>query len=176
MHLGTKHAFSALMRHTPIVALDHITVNVRDLDSARRFYEAALGAIGMKINLDFDSAFGLGSKKEKIFWLSRDRKAEGKGHYAFRVAFPDEVDAFYEAAMKAGGTDNGAPGARPDYGPNYYAAFVRDREGNNIEVVCYTKRGTRPSASRSRSEAASRKRPSTTARQRLGGRKPRRSR
>ena len=125
------------MQHTPVVALDHITVNVRDLDRARSFYEAALGAIGMKINLDFSSAFGLGSSGEKIFWLAEDREAAGHGHYAFRVIYRDEVDAFYQAALAAGGTDNGEPGLRPDYGENYYAAFVKDPEENNIEVVCY---------------------------------------
>jgi catechol 2,3-dioxygenase-like lactoylglutathione lyase family enzyme len=126
------------MKHTPIVALDHITVNVRDLRSARKFYEAALGALGMRINLDFSSAFGFGSKNENIFWLSRDRRASGKGHYAFRVRYREEVDAFYAAALAAGGKDHGKPGPRPKYGRNYYAAFVKDGEGNNIEAVCYT--------------------------------------
>ena len=125
------------MAHTKIVALDHISVPVRSLATARRFYEAALGALGMKVNMEVGSALGMGSKKEKIFWLARDRKAAGHGHYAFRVDRRDEVDAFYEAALAAGGTDNGAPGLRPDYGRGYYAAFVRDPEKNNIEVVCY---------------------------------------
>jgi catechol 2,3-dioxygenase-like lactoylglutathione lyase family enzyme len=127
------------MKHTRIVVLDHISVNVRDLKAARKFYQAALGAIGMTINLEFSSAFGLGSKDEKIFWLVRDRKASGNGHYAFRVDHREEVDAFYTSALGAGGTDNGPPGPRPDYGPHYYAAFVRDAEGNNIEVVCYAR-------------------------------------
>jgi catechol 2,3-dioxygenase-like lactoylglutathione lyase family enzyme len=125
------------LKHTRTVVLDHITVNVRDLKAARAFYSAALGAIGMKINLDFSSAFGIGSRNENIFWLARDRTASGDGHYAFRVDHRAEVDAFHAAAMAAGGRDHGKPGPRPDYGPNYYAAFVKDREGNNIEVVCY---------------------------------------
>jgi catechol 2,3-dioxygenase-like lactoylglutathione lyase family enzyme len=130
-----------------VVALDHIGVNVRHLAKARAFYTAALGAIGMKINLDVSSAFGMGSNKEKIFWLARDAKASGHGHYALRVAHRDDVDAFYEAAIGAGGKDNGKPGPRPDYGPNYYAAFVKDSEGNNIEVVCYARpRSRRPPA------------------------------
>lgn len=132
------------MKHTPIVQLDHITVKVRSLATARRFYERALAALGMKINLDVGSAFGMGSKKEKIFWLERDRNASGKGHYAFRVEQRAEVDAFWNAALAAGGTDHGQPGPRPDYGPSYYAAFVKDPEGNNIEVVCYTPAATRP--------------------------------
>ncbi len=125
------------MNHTPIVGLDHISVNVRDLKAARKFWSAALGAVGMKINADFGDAFAMGSKKEKILWLSRDKQSSGHGHYAFRVNRRDEVDAFYSAALEAGGVENGAPGPRPDYGRNYYAAFVKDREGNNVEVVCY---------------------------------------
>src|SRR5262249_41755518 len=120
--------------HTRTVVIDHITVNVRDLKAARAFYSAALGAVGMKINLDFSSAFGFGSRDENIFWLARDRKASGGGHYAFRVDHREEVDAFHAAALAAGGRDHGAPGARPNYGRNYYAAFVKDREDNNIEV------------------------------------------
>jgi catechol 2,3-dioxygenase-like lactoylglutathione lyase family enzyme len=131
------------MKHTRIVALDHISLPVRQLKKARAFYEAALGAIGMKVNMEFEDACGFGSRTEKIFWLSRDRKASGRGHYAFRVDHREEVDAFHAAALEAGGTDNGPPGPRPDYGPNYYAAFVKDEEGNNIEVVCYAKRGRR---------------------------------
>jgi catechol 2,3-dioxygenase-like lactoylglutathione lyase family enzyme len=126
-------------KRTRTVVLDHITVNVRDLRAARAFYQAALGAIGMRINLDFSSAFGLGSRDENIFWLARDRRASGGGHYAFRVDHREEVDAFHAAALAAGGKDNGEPGPRPDYGPHYYAAFVKDREDNNIEVVCYAR-------------------------------------
>jgi catechol 2,3-dioxygenase-like lactoylglutathione lyase family enzyme len=124
---------------TRTVVIDHITVDVRDLRAARAFYSAALGAIGMKINLEFSSAFGFGSRNENIFWLARDRKASGGGHYAFRVDHREEVDAFHAAALAAGGRDHGAPGLRPSYGRNYYAAFVKDREDNNIEVVCYAK-------------------------------------
>ena len=127
------------------MVLDHITLNVKDLRTARAFYGAALGAIGMKINLDFSSAFGMGSRDENIFWLARDRTASGGGHYAFRVDHREEVDAFHAAAISAGGKDNGGPGLRPDYGRSYYAAFVKDREDNNIEVVCYTRApGRRP--------------------------------
>jgi len=129
---------------TKAVGLDHISAPVKDLRAARKFYEAALGAIGMNINMDVGEAFGMGSKKQNIFWLARDKKAGGGGHYAFHVDHPEEVDAFYEAAIDAGGKDNGKPGPRPSYGPNYYAAFVKDKEGNNIEVVCYARTPKRP--------------------------------
>ncbi len=133
---------------TPPVSLDHISVDVRDLKGARAFYTAALGAIGMTINLDVRSAFGMGSGDEKVFWLARDPKASGHGHYALRVPARKDVDAFYGAAIDAGGKDNGKPGLRPHYGPNYYAAFVKDREGNNIEVVCYARSTPRRAARR----------------------------
>lgn len=119
------------------VELDHISVPVRRYREARKFYEAALGAIGMHVNMEAKDACGLGANGEKIFWLVRDRNASGDGHYAFRVARPELVDAFHEAALEAGAIDHGAPGPRPGYGPSYYAAFVKDREDNNIEVVCY---------------------------------------
>jgi catechol 2,3-dioxygenase-like lactoylglutathione lyase family enzyme len=125
------------MKRTRIVALDHVSLPIRRLAAARKFYVAALGAIGMKINLDMDDAFGMGSKNEKIFWIVKSSKAGGDAHFAFRVDHREEVDAFHAAALRAGGEDNGEPGLRPDYGPGYYAAFARDPEGNNIEVVCY---------------------------------------
>jgi catechol 2,3-dioxygenase-like lactoylglutathione lyase family enzyme len=121
------------------VELDHISVPVRRFRDARRFYEAALGAIGMTVNMQVDDACGFGANGEKIFWLVRDRKASGGGHYALRVDRRELVHAFYDAALAAGGTDNGPPGPRPSYGPNYYAAFVTDDERNNIEIVCYAK-------------------------------------
>ena len=128
---------TSVTRPTRTVILDHVSLPVRDLKAARAFYSAALGAIGMRINLDFSSAFGLGSRDENIFWLTRDRNASGHGHYAFRVDHREEVAAFHAAALAAGGKDHGQPGPRPSYGPRYYAAFVKDGEGNNIEVVCY---------------------------------------
>ena len=132
------------MKHTPIVAFDHVSLPVRRIAAARKFYVEALGAIGMKINMDVGEAFGMGSKSQKLFWISKSPKAGGKAHFAFRVDHREEVDGFYAAALRAGGEDNGAPGPRPDYGPSYYAAFVRDPEGNNIEVVCYAKAPTKP--------------------------------
>src|SRR6476620_10142827 len=140
-------------KRTRTVVLDHITVDVRDIKAARAFYKAALGAIGMNLNLDFSSAFGFGSRDENIFWLAHDKSASGGGHYAFRVDHREEVDAFHAAALAAGGKDHGAPGPRPNYGPNYNAAFVKDREDNNIEVVCYAKAKAKAKAKRARPRA-----------------------
>jgi len=161
-------------KRTRIAALDHISAPVRDIEVARAFYRAALKAIGMTINMDVSSAFGMGSGDQKIFWLTRHEKAAGGGHYAFRVDHREEVDAFHAAALKAGGKDNGKPGPRPDYGPTYYAAFVKDPEDNNIEVVCYARppaRGgprragaTAKPAPRAKGGARRRTRPKTAAR------------
>ena len=125
------------------VALDHLSIPVRKYKQARKLYDAALGAIGMTVNMDADQACGFGANGEKILWLVRDKKAEGSVHVALRVGSRKLVDAFHTAALAAGADDNGAPGPRPDYGPTYYAAFVRDLEGNNVEVVCYA-RGPKP--------------------------------
>ncbi len=127
------------MRRTSIVHFDHASLPVRKLAAAKKFYTAALGAIGMKINMEVGDAFGMGSKTQKIFWLVKHAKATGGAHFAFEVDHREEVDAFHAAAIAAGGEDHGAPGLRPDYGSSYYAAFVYDPEGNNIEVVCYAK-------------------------------------
>jgi catechol 2,3-dioxygenase-like lactoylglutathione lyase family enzyme len=136
----------ASMKNT--VQLDHISVPVRRYRQARKLYERALGAIGMTVNMDVGDACGMGANGEKIFWLVRDRNASGGEHYAFRVERRDLVNAFHAAALEAGGIDHGAPGLRPDYGPSYYAAFVKDGEGNNIEVVCYAKTGRTPAKKR----------------------------
>jgi catechol 2,3-dioxygenase-like lactoylglutathione lyase family enzyme len=120
-------------------ALDHVSLPVKRLAAARKFYETALGAIGMTINMDVGSAFGMGSRNEKIFWISLKRGASGGAHHAFSVGSRALVDAFHRAGLTVGGTDHGAPGPRPNYGPHYYAAFLKDTEGNNIEVVCYRK-------------------------------------
>src|SRR3569623_1582155 len=141
---------------TKVAGLDHVNAPVRDIDRARDFYGAALAAIGMKINMDVSSAFGMGSGEQKIFWLTRHAKAAGGAHYAFRVDHRAEVDAFHAAALEAGGKDNGKPGPRPDYGPNYYAAIVKDAEGYNLEAVRYA-RGPVKKGTRARSKTATRK-------------------
>jgi catechol 2,3-dioxygenase-like lactoylglutathione lyase family enzyme len=141
------------MKRTPIVMLDHVSLPVRRFAAARKFYEAALGAIGMKVNMEFGDAVGMGSRTQKIFWLVKHAKAVGGAHFAFAVKHREEVHAFHLAALAAGGTDHGAPGPRPDYGPTYYAAFVLDPEGNNIEVVCYARPAHRAPVRRRRAIA-----------------------
>ena len=125
--------------------IDHMGIAVSDIERSRKFYEAALGALGMSVNMEVGpdqtesggTALGYGARDEKIFGIAdQDRPGEGT-HVAFRVERREQVDAFHAAGMKAGGRDNGAPGLRPHYGPNYYAAFICDPDGANIEAVCY---------------------------------------
>lgn len=125
--------------------IDHMGIAVSDIERSRKFYEAALGALGMSVNMEVGpdqtqsggTALGFGARDEKIFWIA-DQERPGEGtHVAFRVERREQVDAFHAAGVKAGGRDNGAPGLRPHYGPNYYASFVLDPDGANIEAVCY---------------------------------------
>ena len=118
--------------------LNHVSVGVRDLARASRFYDAALGALGYKRTMseDFGNAWGLAWPE---FWAQQPLEGEpaaGNGvHVAFTAASREAVDAFHKAALAQGGSDAGAPGLRPDYTPDYYAAFVRDPEGNKLEAV-----------------------------------------
>lgn len=115
--------------------LDHIGFAVSDLAKSKAFYQAALAPLGYKIHMDFGEAIGLG-KDRPDFWIARGAAA-GKMHIAFTADNRAMVKAFYDAAIAAGGKDNGGPGLRPQYHPNYYGAFVLDADGNNIEAVCH---------------------------------------
>ncbi len=116
---------------------DHIGLKVRDLDASVSFYQAALGALGHEVCSRDDTMAGLGPKDEPALWLYAAKKVKGgTSHLAFRADDRAAVDRFYKAGMKAGGKDNGAPGVRKDYSPKYYAAFLIDPDGNNVEAVC----------------------------------------
>jgi catechol 2,3-dioxygenase-like lactoylglutathione lyase family enzyme len=108
--------------------LDHVHLRVADLDASRRFYEAALGALGLAIR-GGEQAF-----TSDELYVSSDGDPTRGLHLAFQAPDEDTVRRFYDAALAAGGRDNGAPGER-DYHPGYYAAFVLDPDGNNIEAV-----------------------------------------
>jgi len=117
--------------------IDHVTANVGDVDAAKRFYEQALGPLGYSVQMEFPGAAGFGTGEGiPDFWIgsSPDR---GAAHVAFTANDRATVDSFYEAATGAGGKDNGAPGVRAHYHENYYAAYVHDADGNNIEAVCH---------------------------------------
>lgn len=113
--------------------IDHVKIFVSDIDASRRFYEAALAPIGYKVmNESPDGSLGMGVVFPH-FWIAPNH-VPTHSHVAFRAESTDLVDAFHEAAIAAGGEDNGAPGPRR-YHPEYYGAFVLDPDGNNIEVV-----------------------------------------
>ena len=117
--------------------LDHIGIQVGDLERSKTFYAAALAPLGYGLAYEFDEGAGFGSGEGiPDFWISKgDPKTST--HVAFHVDERSAVHAFHEAALAAGGSDNGAPGPRPQYTPTYYAAYVHDPDGHNIEVVCH---------------------------------------
>jgi catechol 2,3-dioxygenase-like lactoylglutathione lyase family enzyme len=118
---------------------DHVGLNVRDYAASRAFYEQALAPLGYRVVMAFDEwkAVGLGTDEKPEFWIS-EREPFGTGtHVAFSCADRATVDAFHNAALDAGGIDNGPPGPREQYHPAYYGAFVHDLDGNNIEAVCH---------------------------------------
>ena len=115
--------------------IDHLQLVVRDLAASKRFYLAALGALGIPLAGEGKDHFWA----DELFVSSQDSKdaqgaLTGRVHFAFQAKSREVVDAFHKAALAAGGRDNGAPGIRP-YHPGYYGAFVLDPDGNNIEAV-----------------------------------------
>ena len=119
--------------------LHHISLGVRDLALAARFYDAALGALGFRRVFEDDDAIGYGVEDDKdllCLKLRPDAEAPGPGfHLAFTASSRLAVDACHAAGLAAGGHDNGAPGLRPDYGHHYYAGFLIDPDGHHIEAV-----------------------------------------
>ncbi|MXN66778.1 VOC family protein [Stappia sp. GBMRC 2046] len=123
--------------------LDHIGFPVSDYEASRAFYERALSPLGIKLLLEVGpEQTGSGShcgfgKEFPEFWIGTGKPLQGCLHVAFTVFTRGDVHAFYDAALAAGGKDNGAPGLRPHYHPNYYGAFVLDPDGHNLEAVCH---------------------------------------
>ena len=116
---------------------DHIGLKVNDIDTSVRFYEAALKPLGHVISSRDESSAGLGLKGAPALWLTAEKGSVKRGaHIAFRASDHAAVDRFHKEGLKAGGRDNGAPGLRKDYSPTYYAAFLFDPDGNNVEAVC----------------------------------------
>jgi len=118
--------------------IDHITLHVSDIAKAKAFFTAALAPLGYAVLMDFGYAVGMGVAPKPDFWLGGGGPNRPPMHLAFRADNRAAVDAFYRAAIAAGGTDNGGPGLRPLYHPGYYGAFVLDADGNNIEAVTHT--------------------------------------
>lgn len=117
--------------------LDHVSLRVANYERSKRFFESALAPLGYTVIMEFGgAAAGLGAQGKPDFWISPGQ-ASGPLHVAFLSPDRATVDAFYQAALAAGGRDNGTPGLRPEYHPSYYGAFVHDPDGNNVEVVCH---------------------------------------
>lgn len=117
--------------------IDHVTMAVSDIAKSKQFYEQAFKPLDYEISFGDEGsfwAFDIGKGLFEIY-QSKENKELTHFHIAFRVSSRDKVHEFYEAAIAAGGRDNGKPGPRPQYTENYYACFVYDPDGNNIEVV-----------------------------------------
>ena len=119
---------------------DHISLKVKDFKKSKRFYEKALAPLGFEVQSEDGSSAGFGSGETTGLWISQGTPASSAVHVAFASPSRKAVDGFYAAAMEAGGRDNGRPGLRESYSPTYYAAFVHDPDGNNIEAVCHAKK------------------------------------
>jgi catechol 2,3-dioxygenase-like lactoylglutathione lyase family enzyme len=123
--------------------IDHMGISVTDFDAAKAFYDKALAPLGASLVMTVPPEFTGGVKvggygrERPVFWLTEGEKQTPPVHVAFTAESRADVDAFYAAAIAAGGEDNGAPGLRPHYHENYYGAFVRDPDGHNIEAVCH---------------------------------------
>jgi catechol 2,3-dioxygenase-like lactoylglutathione lyase family enzyme len=116
--------------------IDHAAMNVTDLDRSKAFYTDALKPVGYSLMFEVEDFLGFGDGQMPSFGVAQ-RDPVGGGHIALAAPDRETVDAFHEAAMAAGGTDNGEPGVREHYHPTYYAAYVKDPDGNNLEVVCH---------------------------------------
>jgi len=114
---------------------DHIGLTVRDVEASVRFYVAAAGALGHELCSRDEASASFGPRGEPALYLAKGAAAPGV-HVALRAPDRAAVDRFHAAGLKAGGHDHGGPGLRADYGPTYYAAFLLDPDGNNVEAVC----------------------------------------
>lgn len=130
---------------------DHLSLRVSNYQRSKTFYMAALKPLGITMMMEFPgpdgNAAGFGRGMPTL-WIDDSERSPQRGHVAFAAATRAMVDAFYEAALAAGATDNGAPGLRPHYHAHYYAAFVRDPDGHNIEAVTHSDPKARPARAR----------------------------
>ena len=136
--------------------IDHVSVRVQDFGRLLAFYREALAPIGYQVIMEYPGAVGLGADGKPDLWLMQTDQPLNPTHIAFS-ADRAAVDAFHAAALAAGGTDNGPPGLRADYHPHYYGAFVRDPEGNNVEVVCHADPDAKPAPVKTAARKSARK-------------------
>jgi catechol 2,3-dioxygenase-like lactoylglutathione lyase family enzyme len=118
--------------------IDHTGINVSNFEKSKEFYTNSLAPLGYQLLKEFNSFMGgFGIDEEADFWIMQGEVNTPRIHIAFRAETREIVQAFYNAALEVGGRDNGAPGLRTHYHPNYYGAFVLDPDGHNIEAVCH---------------------------------------
>ena len=123
-----------------IVMIDHVGISVSDYERSKAFYAAALAPLDYQLIMEVSEAgpfAGFGARGRPDFWVGAGGKTAPRVHVALHARDRATVRAFHDAALKAGGQDNGAPGLRPEYHPDYYGAFVLDPDGHNIEAVCH---------------------------------------
>lgn len=121
----------------PILMIAHTSLLVRDYKKAKEFYTKVLATLGYTQNMEYGEAAGFNDGENTDFWIGTHEKGVIPSHVAFAAKNKEEVEAFYKAALDAGAKDNGGPGYRKEYWPGYYAAFVHDADGHNIEVVFF---------------------------------------
>lgn len=117
--------------------IDHIGLAISNYENSKNFYQQALAPLGIELVAEFDGWAGFGKDGKPDFWFGEDEAAHQPMHIAFVAESRDQVDQFYKAAIEAGTKDNGKPGVREMYHPDYYGAFVIDPDGHNIEAVCH---------------------------------------
>jgi catechol 2,3-dioxygenase-like lactoylglutathione lyase family enzyme len=121
--------------------LDHVTIGVSDFERSKHFYDQALHPLDiMRLYAEAERFAGYGVHPKAFFWIGGRDTPQTGAHIAFAAKDRETVERFYEAAIKAGGRDNGRPGIRQHYHPNYFGAFVLDPDGHNIEAVCHLPR------------------------------------
>ena len=122
--------------------IDHLGINCTDYPKAQRFYDTVLGVLGYTRQLDVGVAIGYGRDGNPAFWIADANAGDASGpnrevHVAFNAADPEQVQAFYDAAVGLGAESLHPPRLWPEYHPGYFGAFVRDPDGNNVEAVCH---------------------------------------
>jgi catechol 2,3-dioxygenase-like lactoylglutathione lyase family enzyme len=142
--------------------LDHVTLRVHDLAASKVFYAAVLSPLGYAVIAEYPEAIGLGVKGKPELWLTPDPAAAPQ-HVAFAAPTRAAVDAFHAAGLAAGARDNGAPGLRAHYHPNYYGAFIDDPSGHHMEAVIHTPPAAAVRSPKAKAKAKAKPRPKVTA-------------
>jgi catechol 2,3-dioxygenase-like lactoylglutathione lyase family enzyme len=158
--------------------IHHFTLKVSDYALSKTFYVAALKPLGYAVVVEYGGGCGLGASGKPDLWLAQDPENVRPMHFAFHAANRGAVEAFHQAAMGAGARDNGPPGVRTEYDPNYFAAFVLDPDGHNVEAVCLAPAKARAKGGKAKARPAAPKAKRVVARAkpaaRKGARRPRR--